>query len=160
MAATTTTLFQHAHVQARMIVEPKCPRFEITVGGEVAQSFPATRRWVSEGKLAIAAARERLALDGVELPAEPEKPATVTVARHGRMAARLHPVTSSFMSQVGYSASRCELTVVFKTGKVFIYMAVTMAEFVKILRAHSAGKAYHATIRGKKAGFELEALAA
>lgn len=154
MNATTTTLFQHAHVSAQMIVEPHRPRFEIVVNGEVTQTFAATRAWQREAKAAIEAARERLTLDGIELPVEVAQP-RVTVARDHRMATRLHTVASSFIGQLGYSRSRQELTVVFKSGQVFIYNAVTMAEFKKLLHAHSAGKAFHAIIRGKKSGFEV-----
>ena len=61
MTTATTTIFQHAHVAARMIVKSAAPRFEITVFGEVTQTFPATRSWKSEQKLAVEAALALLA---------------------------------------------------------------------------------------------------
>ncbi|NTU85757.1 MAG: KTSC domain-containing protein [Chloroflexales bacterium] len=144
MAATITSIFQHANVEALMVTGSK-PRFEISVDGQVAQVVIATRQWQSERKVVIAAAQ---ALAGVT-------PEPTVVVRDPRMAAKLHPVASSFIAQVGYSTKRHELTVVFTSGRVFIYTAVTLGEFNRLRRAHSAGKAFHAIVRGKKSGFEV-----
>ena len=152
MTTATTTIFQHAHVAARMIVKSAAPRFEITVFGEVTQTFPATRSWKHEQKLAVEAAIARLALDGITVPVAAPVAAPVYDAR---IAVRLHAVASTFIAQVGYRAARQELTIVFRSGQVFIYNAVTLAEFNRLRRAHSVGKTFHAIIRGTKSGFEV-----
>jgi hypothetical protein len=141
----TTTIFTHANIAAQMITGPS-PRFEVLRDGVIAQTIPATRAWRAEQKAAIAAAAE---LAGVVVTPE------LVIVRDERMASRLHAVRSSFIARIGYSAKRSELTVVFTSGQVFIYTAVTMAEFNRLRAARSTGKAYHAIIRGKKAGFEV-----
>ena len=60
MTTATTTLFSQSNVAALMITG-KSPRFEITLGGTVQQTFPATRSWKSEQKLAVEAALALLA---------------------------------------------------------------------------------------------------
>jgi hypothetical protein len=60
MTTATTTLFSQSNVAALMITG-KAPRFEITRGGTVQQTFPATRSWKSEQKRAVEAALALLA---------------------------------------------------------------------------------------------------
>ena len=67
---TTTTLFSQSNVAALMIIDSKSPRFEITLGGTVQQTFPATRSWKREQKLAVEAAQALLAgRDGARIDA-------------------------------------------------------------------------------------------
>jgi hypothetical protein len=139
MAVTSTSIFQHANVEALMVTGSK-PRFEILVDGEVKQVVPASRKWQAEQKAVVAAARE---LAGVTVePVAAELPA------------RLHEVSrSSFIKQLGYSLKRQELAVVFASGSTFIYRAVTLAEFNRLRCAHSVGCAFNTIVRGHKAGF-------
>ena len=69
MTTATTTLFSQSNVAALMITG-KSPRFEITLGGTVQQTFPATRSWKREQKLAVEAAQALLAgRDGARIDA-------------------------------------------------------------------------------------------
>jgi hypothetical protein len=71
----------------------------------------------------------------------------------------MHAVTSSVISNIGWSRARQELTVEFKTGKIFVYTNVNVFEFWVLLRAPSVGKIFNQKIRGKKAGFPVHGFA-
>ena len=86
MTTATTTLFSQSNVAALMIIDSKAPRFEITVFGEVTATFPATRSWKREQKLAVEAAQALLAAHvGAEIDAAiaalPNQPTTASRTR-------------------------------------------------------------------------------
>lgn len=70
------------------------------------------------------------------------------------MEIKTHPPKneSSLIKELGYDADSETLAVQFHNGDIWHYSPISPAEFHQMAQSDSAGKYFHAHIKGKKAG--------
>lgn len=72
-----------------------------------------------------------------------------------QIARTIRTVESGAIASLGWSRKTGELTVTFKSGQVFNYVAVPQGVYQRFLKAASKGKFYHANIRRRYAGYKI-----